>query len=456
MIVQKQRYRQVPIELALHEKGKQYQRKLEVKERLRTEHEQKLRQQSKLNAVSERIVQEKYLFEGEGTAERLHKPIGTVKPKTLETIDKPTFKPKISETSLEILAQSGHRHKYFATPSKSDENEFWRLQQLQELSIHGGNVYDPITGEAVLVENGMVTLNPNNEYSTSTNSSTTFYKRSKAWEEQRKQKLEYDKRLLEQKEREICSFKPNIKSNMHNQSSNNYNNNNPTSSLSIAERHQQWLQQKEQKLQIERMKQSQDEIKDCTFVPKVPIPPKSLQSIPSKITNKVRHHSNNASFDGDDAVRSSFDDGQMSDYYSSNQSTSTNGGFDTNFSRKSYSTEHNLYQNESQMYFQQNNLYKPTEWLDPDHYGNDMDSLEHIAHMSLQTNVSQSKVNPQPLFRPDQYVNSNTQFNQSQLPYQIRQYPSVHSIATNVRNVQYLNDEDLTAINDAVTIEDLL
>lgn len=307
VIARRRRQTSMAIEDLLHAKGKQYQDKMAAKERRKQDQEQAQRSKSKINVVSERIVQEKYILSGETTEDRLHRPIGTVKSRVLETVEKPTFKPKISETSKEILASSGYRHMYFpadAAQTAEDQQAYQeRLQAIDAMSIYQGNgsgvngYYGGEVGEAIMVEAGEFTLDPSMRSGgarggSHSNSSSQIaargsdvyavYERSKLWEQQRQRKLEQDRLAAEQRQRQQCSFRPNIASNGSSGTNANYNNYGSSgqvgssSSGNIADRHAQWVQQREQRLQSERARQSQEEVKDCTFVPKVPLPPKSV------------------------------------------------------------------------------------------------------------------------------------------------------------------------------------
>ena len=69
-------------------------------------------QVSKVNSHSNQLVQNRYILQGETTQDRLARPIGTVKQKTLEEIEKPTFKPTLNPVSLEMTANNGYNNGY--------------------------------------------------------------------------------------------------------------------------------------------------------------------------------------------------------------------------------------------------------------------------------------------------------------------------------------------------------
>jgi hypothetical protein len=78
-------------------------------------------QVSKVNPHSNQLVQYRYILQGETTQDRLARPIGTIKQKTLEEIEKPTFKPTLNPVSLEMTANNGYNNGISnATDSSSD------------------------------------------------------------------------------------------------------------------------------------------------------------------------------------------------------------------------------------------------------------------------------------------------------------------------------------------------
>lgn len=284
----RQQLRHLKIEDVLHAQGEQYRQKLAEKGQRRWLQEEQKRKTSKVNALSAKIVEDKYIVSGETTQDRLARGIGTVRRRVLDTIDQPTFQPKISESSLEILASSGYRHLYFQQQQQQEaEAEAERRQRwhaAQELSFGGGHGYDygDAGGGAVMVEAGQVTLDPrvstaggggggNSSGGSASGAAAgqpgnAVYQRSRLWEQQRQRRLERDRHEAERREREICSFRPKVSA--------------ASAQLAakgdIATRHQRWQQERDARLQSERQRQSVDEVKDCTFVPRVPVPPKSV------------------------------------------------------------------------------------------------------------------------------------------------------------------------------------
>ena len=196
----------MPIEDWLYMQGLQYQRKVELKEKRKLQQEQYLRGISKINPNSERLARERYLVYGESTAERLHRPIGAVKSKTLESMNKYDFKPKISEGSMEILQQGGNRYRYF--PPEQEES-----QNSDDMSMIDSIIYGESTGEAICVDGREFSLLPQNKSKSNSRQSASaisMYQRTLYWEEQRKKRLEQERLEYERTMMKECSFKPKV------------------------------------------------------------------------------------------------------------------------------------------------------------------------------------------------------------------------------------------------------
>jgi hypothetical protein len=220
MIANRARRTDLPVEDYLHSKGKQYQQKLQQKERERMMQEKQLSEKSKINPNSQRIIQEKERNERQGRERRerrLARPIGNLKQRTLQTLDMPTFKPKISDTSLQILAASGYAG---GNPSYlTDQNH---SESFKEDYYHFSNdvfVYNNENGDgegAVEVNGNEYTLLPKALSPRGGNppvpgKDTDLYTRFTHWEEKRKRRLELEKQHKDRAEMSECSFKPQVK-----------------------------------------------------------------------------------------------------------------------------------------------------------------------------------------------------------------------------------------------------
>lgn len=154
-LAQKVRPQHVPVEDSLAYRGQMASQKQQIRQQ-RSELQAKIRaNESKINPVSDRIVREKYQNDASGGAsERLSKPIGTVKQKTRESINEPTFQP--------------------------------------QLTTHKGSRGDSYTSS---------------EYR---NSGDSVYNRSQKWLQEKQSRLQRERTAKELNELQQCSFKPQI------------------------------------------------------------------------------------------------------------------------------------------------------------------------------------------------------------------------------------------------------
>lgn len=153
-LAQKVRPRHVAVEDSLAYRGQLSHHKAQVRQQ-RSELQAKiLANEPKINPTSERILREKYgdgLLEG-GAGDRLARPIGTVRQRTREGIDEPTFQPQLMSTSSSAAGEWG-----------------------RELSVDGD-----------------------------------MYNRSRKWLEQKERRLERERREQESSELKQCSFRPQL------------------------------------------------------------------------------------------------------------------------------------------------------------------------------------------------------------------------------------------------------
>ena len=207
----------MPVEDYLYLQGLHYQKKIEAKGRRIQEQEAMLSEMPKINPTSEKIVREKYLYYGESTKDRLHRPIGSVKPKTLDNMDLPTFKPKISDGSLEILAQAGNRFRYYPEGANAEAgaSSGAPISNIDEWF----RVYGESDGQAICVDGSEVSLlNGNKNFGGASSASSggrgasSIYQRTTYWEDQRKKKLEQERQEREREYMKQCSFKPKVDS----------------------------------------------------------------------------------------------------------------------------------------------------------------------------------------------------------------------------------------------------
>jgi hypothetical protein len=250
MLVSQSRPQQVPVEELLTAKGQQQRQRIEERNQRLDQQAKQLSQKSKVNYTSEKLMQERYILQGETVKDRLAKPIGKVKNKTLDQIEQHSFKPTINPTSLELLASSAGGVYYDQSPNGSGGGEWIdpHQQQLQhfnflfeELNPQQPNPnededgYDnafssPLAGrpsgraittsEPVLYEEiirnrpgggggggrsiNISALGP-------PSAETAVFNKSQKWDEMRRRKLEKERQERLKKELNECSFTPKIK-----------------------------------------------------------------------------------------------------------------------------------------------------------------------------------------------------------------------------------------------------
>jgi hypothetical protein len=265
------------VEDQLHLQGQIYQQKLMNRQQRKELVLQENTRISKINPKSAQLVMEKEYITGETTKDRLMKPIKqTIKPKTLESIPKMTFHPKINENSEAIISQHGRNYysRYTYIPPADLVQEDQRRRGSAQMGHEGmdrgdedgeywnGDDQYPV-GEAVCVDDIQsqhssipTTLLPqghpfaNNSYygdeygndngnassiPGSENPDSTIYNRTLFWREQREKRLYYERLAKEKEEQKVCTFRPKTT-------------NNPSVDLtnrkSIAERHAEWAKRK--------------------------------------------------------------------------------------------------------------------------------------------------------------------------------------------------------------------
>lgn len=176
-------------------------------------------------------MQERYILQGETTQDRLARPIGTVKQKTLEEIERPSFKPTLNPVSIEMTMNNGY-NVYGVDPRGNNNNgasgDGPYSPQDEALarfnSMYTSDDYSVDHGEPLLYEDLIRGKHNSNSYSNNNNSYTSYmydssqslapqdamYSKTQRWNEMRNQKLEKERRERERKEAEVCTFKPKI------------------------------------------------------------------------------------------------------------------------------------------------------------------------------------------------------------------------------------------------------
>jgi hypothetical protein len=195
----------MPIEDILTGKGQLLKQKLAEREHRLHQRDQALRAVSRVNPTSEKIVQNRYILQGETTQDRLSRGIGTVRTKTLEEIERPTFKPALNPTSIEMAsAASGVNVHFDAEEYNPELARFERFHGLTE-----AQEYDPNEGP-LLYEDMVRGGSQRGGGSGAMSAEDRMYLKTQRWDEARRQKLEKERKERERQERQVCTFKPKI------------------------------------------------------------------------------------------------------------------------------------------------------------------------------------------------------------------------------------------------------
>ena len=289
--------------------------------------EEKLRKEAtKLNSKSEKIVKEKSadvnnlsevssMFDQSSKdslsvweyANRLLKPTGVVKKSTIESINIPTFQPTINHISKKIAESSRGNINLSNGSSQRLLESFTRRignsQDYPEENANETNLNDssPKPLEHDLFSASMNTLDTSdsqymypNDYNSFridrslistpgrfslTESMTNFitrdeedsinssvFNRSQNWAKQKANRIERERQKRSQDQLKECSFKPTIRSKSAGLSRSAVTTNNE----SMMEKSNQWLMRREQKLSAERKKKEDSALDGCSFAPSLP------------------------------------------------------------------------------------------------------------------------------------------------------------------------------------------
>jgi len=152
----------VPVEDLLTYKGQVYKQNIAVKEQRLNSREQSLRASIKVNHVSERLMRERLMQQGETSESRLSRPIGTVKEKTLQEIQQElTFHPKIGNSTTSSIRFNGsvlprsHSERYIGEDYDDEMHfqqhtagfEYGSHADFFDLPVQGGTPYDYDEGD---------------------------------------------------------------------------------------------------------------------------------------------------------------------------------------------------------------------------------------------------------------------------------------------------------------------
>ncbi len=208
------------------------------------------RRKSFVNKTSEKIVKEKELLHGETTATRLSKATGNIKGK---------FTKLLTHSFIHLFIHS------------------------QDETI--ADISSKLTFQPMLAKNtnAIFMQSKFNQYSDSTDKFTNIHNRSQKWIENKNTKLKREKECIDREAEKELTFRPltskKLTSNNTpsfvtfgekqriNDTSDSAIHYNMDDAASISARNTSWVRKKEERLQIERKRREDEELKGCTFTP---------------------------------------------------------------------------------------------------------------------------------------------------------------------------------------------
>ena len=173
----------------------------------------------KINPTSEKIAREKEIIEGTAGSsriDRLTRPIGSVKANILEGIEKPTFAPKISKKSAQLATQghyySGGRGGRSGSTGKSRPTADSSYNFNHDYNDHGG-FYEGARGDIYSSDYTGNPLEEPNDYGEKAYvgcGPSNLYDRANSWAKEREMKIKRDRQAREQEQLKDCTFRPRI------------------------------------------------------------------------------------------------------------------------------------------------------------------------------------------------------------------------------------------------------
>lgn len=243
-----------------------YQLKAKEREALTSLEAMKLSSETKINPNSIKILKQSGQHTEEKLMERLNRPIGTIKQKTLETIDQPTFQPTITKKSKEIVEsmsnnnlgiqynnqKSNHHNQLLNTYYQNNPDLYGNPDEESEtLYEYNGNesiqylAEDNINFHPSLSNNYIQQEHSNSISTEKVTGPESVYLRSQKWLQEKQKRMLKEKQLKDELELNQCSFKPKIKESPIYRSDDGYQEysdsvSTSTSGLSMAERQAEW------------------------------------------------------------------------------------------------------------------------------------------------------------------------------------------------------------------------
>lgn len=165
----------MPVEARLEYRGQLYNQKQQVRQDINEKEAISRSNTSKINPNSAKIIRES------GSGSRLTQPIGSVKKKTLDSIEKPSFQPSITKKSQQLFEEASYGNNYY-----SGDSSIYSYEDDDTFSLQSGG-------------------------SGSQQGPQRVYERSQKWLQEKQLRILREKAAREEEELRECSFKPRVR-----------------------------------------------------------------------------------------------------------------------------------------------------------------------------------------------------------------------------------------------------
>jgi hypothetical protein len=251
---------------------------------------QKLSSERKINSTSVKILRQSGQHTEESVAERLSRPIGTVKQKTLESIDQPTFQPTIVTKSKEGSESTARRGEVYTTspsssssvpspgfykfseeyPSTLYEDRDWDRREREGESLYELSLNDQSSSSFTLDPSYHPQGRGGSEGGSGNGAAkgpTGVYLRSQRWQQEKEARRRKEQLLREEQELNECSFRPKIKDSRGAEPEEWHEGGRGGGGKSMAERQAEWQRRRDEKVERERREKEIKDLAECSFAP---------------------------------------------------------------------------------------------------------------------------------------------------------------------------------------------
>jgi len=300
----------IPIQDLLQYHGKLYEQKAQIREAQRLQEEEEMRH-VKLNPVTAAIVRAKtaaaaYEFSDDGSVsdassslwdyeKRLLKPTGAIKKSVMLTVENHSFRPKINPKSAELMANQPMYDPNWKPPADFLSGSSDRASSNIETTLkmqHGsegnpepstaadgmqspGSGYFYLNGAATPGRFSLNSTSASLRENSSVDSATTkdvprVYYRSQMWAAKKMKDNERERLKRSQEELKECSFQPNIRSKSAPRVGGGVVAQRATGNNSMAtivEKNAAWKKKRDDELERERRRKDEAALEECTFHP---------------------------------------------------------------------------------------------------------------------------------------------------------------------------------------------